>query len=358
MLNPIRNPWHLRQTVSPRFSRPIELARNAVVLCAILLLFGSLANITADPGAASFALGGLQFRKEPRISMVKETLSFDDESAEFGLEFRVTAEYEFQNNTNQPITIPMAFPLPDELCGAAVSPYLNFAEGSFHVWVEGKEIKHATETRAFRSQEYIPTATEDLGKDHTRLLREFGIVPESCKTNPSLSRERITKLVALGLLDEESNTANWTVRRKYYWTQTFAASKTTHVRIQYPAQMGYTDVYLGNGWDKGLVHGTAEFWKAELSKTCGGAPLEKKVTAEMSHPDSFAKVYWLDFVLVTANYWNGPIKDFSLMVHTSNPHTSFCWEGPIKRTDATHLVATARDFSPKRDLHIGFVEVF
>lgn len=344
--------------MSSRFSRPVELVRNAVVPCAILLLFGSVATITADPGAASFALGGLQFKKEPRISMMKETLSFDDESGEFGLEFRVTAEYEFQNNTNQPVTIPIAFPLPDELCGAANSPYLNFAEGRFHVWVEAKETKYATETRAFRSQEYIPTSTKDLGKDYTRLLGEFGIVPESCKTNPSLSHERTMQLVALGLLDKESNNANWTARRKYYWTQTFPASRTTHVKIQYPAQMGYSDVYLGKGWDKGLVKGTAEFWKAELTNTCGGAALEKKVTAELSRPDGFAKVYWLDFALVTANYWNGPIKDFVLTVHTSNPHTSFCWDEPIKRTDATHLVATASDFSPKRDLHIGFVEVF
>jgi Domain of unknown function (DUF4424) len=352
--------------MSQRSSRQSSLAGRAFALLVTLLLFGSLTNIAADPGAASFALGGLQFRNESRISMVRENLRFDDESIGSdpesdlapGTKFKVTAEYEFANSTNQAVTIRMAFPLPDDLCGAANSPYMNFAEDSFHVWIEGKEIKYAVETRAFRSQEYIPVSTKDLGKDYTGLLREFGIAPESCKVSESMSQAGRMKLLALGLLDKDTSNANWTVRRKYYWTQTFTAGKSTHVKIAYPAQMGYSDVYLGEGWDKSVIQATDEFWKDELTNTCGGAGLEKKVAGEMSQPEGFLKVYWLDFVLLTANYWNGPIKDFVLTVNTSSPHVSFCWNGPVKRPDATHIVATAHDFSPKRDLHIGFFQAY
>ena len=117
-------------------------------------------------------------------------------------------------------------------------------------------------------------------------------------------------------------------------------------------------MYLGKGWDEALVQGTEGFWRSELSNTCGGADLEKKVAGEMSQPEGFVKVYWIDFVLVTANYWNGPIKDFVLTVNTSNARASFCWEGPVKRVDTTQIVATAHDLSPKRDLHIGFFEAF
>lgn len=351
----------LRCVVSPRFSRQFGLAGNAVVLFVALLLLGSLATIAADPGAASFALGGLQFRKEPRVSMVRQSLRFDDESEESdipSLEFKVTAEYEFLNNTNQAVTIPIAFPLPDDVCNTLVSPYSNFAATAFHVWVEGQEIKYATEARAFRSDEYLPTYTTNAGKEYTALLREFGIAPEACKVNDSVSQARRTKLVTLGLFDRDTNAAIWTVRRKYYWTQTFPAGKRTRIKVEYPAQMGYSDVYLGKGWDNGLVRATDELWRAELSHTCGSAGLQKKVAAEVSQPEGFVKVYWLDFILVTANYWNGPIKDFVLTVNTSNPHVSFCWDGPVKRPDATHVVATAHDFSPKQDLHIGFLQVF
>ncbi len=342
--------------MSSRLSRQFGLAGNAFVLFAALLLLGSLATIAADPGAASFALGGLRFRKEPRISMVRENLRFDDESEQsdgMGLDFKVTAEYEFLNNTDQAVTIPIAFPLPDDWCGASISPYAKFAPSLFHVWVEGQEIKYATEARAFRSDEY-----GNVGKDYTTLFREFGIAPESCKANESISQAKRTKLLTLGLLHRDTNAASWAVRRKYYWTQTFPPGKSTRIKVEYPAQMGYSDVYLGKGWDQNLVQATEGLWKSELSHTCGGARLQKKVAAELSEPEGFAKVYWLDFVLVTANSWNGPIKDFVLTVNTSNPHVSFCWDGPVKRPDARHVVATAHDFSPKQDLHIGFVEVF
>jgi hypothetical protein len=332
------------------------LVGKAVALFVTLPLFGSVANMAADPGAASFALGGLQFRKEPRISMVKEDLRFDDESEDSdipGLGFKVTAEYEFLNNTDRAVTIPIAFPLPDDWCGAANSPYANFAASLFHVWVEGQEIKYATESRAFRSDEY-----GNVGKDYTILLREFGIAPESCKANESISQARRTKLSMLGLLDKDTNAASWTVRRKYYWTHTFPAGKSTRIKVEYPAQMGYSDVYLGKGWDKRVVQASEGIWKTELSRTCGGAGLQKKVAAEVSQPEGFVKVYWLDFILVTANSWNGPIKDFALTVNTSNPHVSFCWDGQVHRPDATHVVASAHDFSPKQDLHIGFLEVF
>jgi hypothetical protein len=297
-----------------QFSRQFGLARNAVVLFASLLLLGCLATIAADPGAASFALGGLQFRKEPRISMVKEDLRFDDESEDSdipGLDFKVTAEYEFLNNTDQAVTIPIAFPLPDDWCGAAISPYAKFAPGLFHVWMEGQEIKYATEARAFRSDEY-----GNVGKDYTSLLREFGIAPEFCKANESISQAKRTKLLTLGLLYRDTNAASWAVRRKYYWTQTFPPGKSTRIKVEYPAQMGYSDVYLGKGWDQKLVQATEELWKAELTRTCGGAGLQKKVAAEVSQPEGFSL------------------------------------------SDARHVVATAHEFSPKQDLHIGFVEVF
>jgi hypothetical protein len=350
--------------VAPRSLRQFGPAVHAIgaFLLVAVLIFGSIAPLGADPGAASFALGGLQFRKEPRISMVKENLKFEDETPDDseipGVDIKVTAEYEFQNLTDQAVTIAMAFPLPDDVCSSANSPFANFAEDSFHVWVEGRERKYGTEARAFGSSDYYPTSTSDPKKDYTGVLRDFGIEADSCKPKDSMAQAAKAKLVTLGLLDKETNTAIWTVRRKYYWTQAFPAGKITHIKVEYPAQVGYTDVYLGKGWDKGVVQGSEEFWTRELKRTCGGAGLQKKVVGQMSQPDSFVKAYWLDFILVTANYWNGPIKDFALTVKTSNPNVNFCWDGPVKRTDAKHIVATAHDFSPTRDLHIGIFEVY
>ena len=71
---------------------------GATLLLSILLVSG-LTSTFADPGPISFALGGLEFRKEPRISMLNEKLTIGtDEEAEGGppaatmtLTFRVTS---------------------------------------------------------------------------------------------------------------------------------------------------------------------------------------------------------------------------------------------------------------------------
>jgi Domain of unknown function (DUF4424) len=280
--------------------------------------------------------------------MVRESLRFDDESTDCGepcLNFKVTAECEFQNNTDQAVTILIAFPLPDDVCPAADSPYRRFDESQFQVWVEGQKIKYAMEARAFQADGYIQTSTKNLGKDYTGLLREFGIAPESCNMNETVSQERREKLVTLGLFDKETNVANWTLRRKYYWTQTFQANRSTHIKIEYPAQVGIS-----------AVQEKQPLWKDEMNQTCGSAAMQEKIAAEMPQPGGFVQVVSVDFILVTANYWNGPIKDFRLTVNTSQPHVSFCWDGPIKRLDAMHIEATAHDFSPKRDLLIGFFD--
>lgn len=123
---------------------------------------------------------------------------------------------------------------------------------------------------------------------------------------------------------------------------------------------GYSDVYLGKGWDKNTVQATEPLWENELKETCSGSEFEQRLRAQSTQPESFIRVDSVDFILVTANYWNGPIKDFVLTVKTPYPATrvKFCWDGPVTQPDATHIIATAHDFSPKRDLHVDIFEVF
>lgn len=191
-------------------SRKLGPIACALGLLSGLLLMGDLASVLADPGAASFALGGLQFRKEPRISILSEKLTIDVEPDNISPDFNIEAEYEFRNNTNQAVSIGMAFPVPDDQCWAANSDYQDFAEDRsgrpgalFHVWVEGQQIKYDTEGRAFPSWE-SDTAASDLGKEATGMLRRLGIDPGSCPTVASLSQSAKANLLALGLLERPS----------------------------------------------------------------------------------------------------------------------------------------------------------
>jgi Domain of unknown function (DUF4424) len=346
-----------------------------LALLSLLLLVASFSSVFADPGAVGFALGGLQFQKESRISMAKENLTIAADWEEGpSFESTITADYEFLNQTNRDVTIRMAFPVPDEVCGAANSPYDIFAEDGggrprtpFHVWAEGQEITYATEARAFRSSGYIPITPSDGGKEYTKILEQLGVTPQDCRSNPNLPESAKRKLTELGLLDRETGHENWTLRLKYYWMQKFPGKKITHIKITYPAMVGYSDVYLSKGWDRRVVQATDSLWNSELRDTCGGPELARSVRAEMSGPDSYITVAWVNFILVTANYWNGPIQDFTLTLQVPDDgdpspffgrtHVKFCWDGPVRRADAQHIIATAHEFSPKRNLHIGFFQV-
>jgi hypothetical protein len=81
---------------------------------------------------------------------------------------------------------------------------------------------------------------------------------------------------------------------------------------------------------------------------------------------------YVDFILTTANTWKTPIEDFTLIVNrpdaaksiASNPTSStkwdgslvsFCWDGPVEKTDANHFTAHATNFVPTKELRIGFL---
>jgi hypothetical protein len=342
--------------------RKFGLLYSSLVLLLISLLTGNFESVFADPGAAGFALGGLQFKKESRISMVKENLTI---AADWGdgpsLESTITADYEFLNRTDQDVAIRIAFPVPDEICWAAASPYMIFTEDwggqprtPFHVWVEGREIKYSTEARAFRTN--WDAASSNRGQDYTKLLHRMGVAGPGCPRSADFSVPDKQVLISLGLL-REAEYANWTWQVKYYWMQKFPAKKITHVKISYPAMVGERKVYVGDGPEE-----TYAFWHSELRHTCGGPELARGVRAEMSRPDDYISLAWVDFILVTANYWSGPIEDFTLTVQVPGfidhaAHVNFCWGSRTKRVDSTHIVAAAHNFSPTRDLHIGFFQV-
>jgi len=81
----------------------------------------------------------------------------------------------------------------------------------------------------------------------------------------------------------------------------------------------------------------------------------------------------VDFILTTANTWKTPIEDFTLIVERPKPDkliatkassrapnetvVSFCWAGPIEKTDANHFEAHLTNFVPKKELRVGFVSI-
>jgi hypothetical protein len=312
-----------------------------------LFLAGILDGAMANDSEAGKAAGGIRLLKDARISIQKEKLTISQK--------RVTVEYEFLNETDKDISAIVAFPIQhmcyEGECGAPV-----FAD--FRVWVGGTEVKYSKEAKALLH-----------GKDYSSVLRGLAIDIASYghfefqeDDQPKYEVEKLPEkdkqeLVRLGLVDPKGFTPEWGVEEMYYWTETFPASKTIHVRHEYSPAYGYSPIEM-DSLDK------------KFPDACIDAGLRKKLSTdvqsylalnkEAGYTDYIFSV-WVNYILTTANNWKTPIKDFELIVEKPERdeqhgawYVSLCWDGPVERLDENHFVARKRDFIPKRELAVYF----
>jgi len=305
--------------------------------------------VRADDGAASIAAGGIiVMKREPRITMAKEVLQISDS--------KVIVDYDFRNDTDQNIVTTIAFPIPSY--GLALEEFDPQKQGfdDFRLWVDGKPAKCEIECRA-----YIK------GRDETALLRSMKVDVGSFGHANSdhqypevqrLSSAQRRKLEAVGLLDKEDDTPLWKVQKKYYWQQTFSAHGIVHIRHEYSPVVGALNS-IKYGWGPSEDKDSEK----ELGTFCIEGGLKRNLSKVVADKHRNAWYEYVDFILTTANTWKTPIEDFSLIVERphlkddSGDFVSFCWNGPITKSDSDHFVAKATDFVPKKELRIGFFHV-
>src|SRR5205807_2921925 len=130
-------------------------AKNAMLFALTLISIWRGLPAFGNDGAASVGVGGIQLKREARISMEKERLTISRE--------KVTVEYEFLNPTDEDITTEIAVPVPpyeEKYLNGSVNERLD----DFRVWVDGQETKYQTETKAMLN-----------GVDYTALLQKLGV---------------------------------------------------------------------------------------------------------------------------------------------------------------------------------------
>jgi hypothetical protein len=328
-----------------RFARPTAIFVCIPMALMTVFLLGGRIPVFADAGAYGSAMGGIQFRKESRISMEKERLTIG--------KWKVTAEYAFLNDTAKDITIGLAFPLPDAVCNTGYalgkSTILN-SSASFHVWADGKELQYSTEIKAL---------DRDGHSEYTNFVQGVGADVASCSIPATLSHEDGQKLVASGLayfvLDDPAAAVmpQWTIREKYYWTETFPAHRTVSLKNEYTPFSGWWEVLVDKDSGLGAV---TEDSSADRRDACFGPRLLKKLSVfRFNENTAYIRFGFVDYILTTATYWNGPIKDFELIIEKPPGVTvSMCWKGPVEKMDKSHFRATAHNFTPTQNLKIGF----
>ena len=298
-------------------------------------------------------------KREPRIVMAKEVLQISVT--------KVIVDYDFRNDIGEDIATTVAFPIPDYEMGEQEPSEQGFDD--FQLWIDGAASHYLVETRAFLKD-----------TDYTELLTglqvDIGSFGHSTDYDHSPDILRLTavqrkKLVELGLLDgtddggaRDNGEPRWRVRKKYYWRQTFPAHKTVHIRHEYSPVLGSENSIKYGVFRDVTNPGAAE----EIKSFCIDGQLSTILRQVAEDKRKDAPYDYVDFILTTANTWKEPIEDFTLIVERSHPknnrgesdladYVSFCWDGPVTKTDADHFSAHATNLIPTRELRIGFFGV-
>jgi hypothetical protein len=310
------------------------------------LLALSITPAIADDGAASIAAGGLVMRREPRITMAKEVLTISTT--------KVTVDYDFRNDTDADITTEVAFPIPPY---SAASNYERTPSESgfetFKLWVDGEPVRYRTDVHAFVGKRDVTTTLNRYHLDIATLGDRIGKLPTG--TTVELARQ---KVVSTAPDYPGTFYPNWTVHKRYYWSQTFPSRGTVHIRHTYTPVVGYSQVYPNiiippsKRSARAVESPDTRFNREEFTSLCPSpASVEK-----LSHANGIIEPVWVDFILTTANTWKRPIEDFTLIVERPDPKftVSFCWNGPIEQLDANRFETHATNLIPSKELHIGF----
>ena len=312
----------------------------------IALLFVSIFPLSApanDTTGYVLPTGGVVFEKQDGIKMKVEALYIRP--------YQIEVNYLFENTTDKNITTQMFFPLPEM---PAVEEYLGDKshDYKFKLWVNGKQKQYQTHWT-------ITQNNKDITKDVSILFYR----PEEIITDQELDRriamlpEETRKLLQNNnivawdyLVDWDKGEfpawimdaqAAWQKQISYSWKQTFPAHKTIAVHHTYVPTAIYNNV--------GLPFSKCINRESEPYKSFAYIPKNENTYST----DHLQARNYLEYILTTANNWQGPIESFNLIVQS--PFKSVgCFDGEAFYGKEYYAV-NRQNYTPEWDLSAEFL---
>jgi Domain of unknown function (DUF4424) len=339
---------------------PQRGARFGFACLGVLAL--SAAPSRADDSMASRGAGGLVLEKTDKIALVSEDLYLSPTA--------VKVSYRFRNLTNADQETIVAFPMPDvtgsvDMTVAIPDPgHDNFLR--FVTRVDGKPVDSQVEQRAFVTTPGKPDV------EITDRLKSLGVPLVSTleAAGPALSalsepqRKALADAEIVYPLDvDEGKGAHvdwvplWTLRSKFWRKQIFPAGRDVLVEQTYTP---------GTGSQSSLTFGAPNLGAAQESHYretyCTDGPFMSAVQSlyrKANAPDAKVRAWeeYLSYVITSGANWAGPIGSFRLVVDKGDPQTlvSFCGDG-VRKIGPTTFELTAKDYTPKRDIDVLFIQ--
>ncbi|HEY3644204.1 MAG TPA: DUF4424 family protein [Gammaproteobacteria bacterium] len=314
-------------------------------------------GVLADDGIAEVGAGGIVFLKSADVSMDKEVLEISPD--------QVDVSYVFANTSGKDIDALVAFPVPPIQCDSFGRDYSHFMD-DFAAYSDGRRIDVGVETKAFV---WVPPSGGAIdpryhpGQEVTGLLEQHAL-PTDCrklgldqiKQDPKTHQNHVPKAyqaaVDLGLASDagtDPGVAYYETRLKYFWHQSFPAGNTVNITHSYHPATGEGQAQIPKAYYPDYYR-FLDKYRHFFASNPQLAGFDKQYDPERGYTYRIVK-----FVLVTANTWKGPIKDFKLILPKPKALIVPALDGDVSLEDG-HLVIEKKDFTPTEDLTVFFID--
>jgi hypothetical protein len=331
---------------------------GALGFTALVLCGAQAPSASANDSSVELSIGGLTFTKNADVSMESETLTITPES--------VTVQYQFLNQSPNPVTLTVGFPLPDIDLS---DPDANFAIPAadsvnfvgFRTKVNGAPVTFDIRQRAMVGDKDVTDAIRRAGLP---VLPPGGQI-DGLKELPAQTKDRLVDqgvLVPSGTDDQGAPRFDlgWTVKTSILRQQTFPPGQQVTVEHQYRTSVGVSfDTVLRKAVREKETM-AAEFKRYRTDYCVTDFFLRGIDRRAGTHDENVARLQErrISYVLKTGANWAGPIKNFRLVVDKGKADrlVSFCGD-TVKRLTPTTFEMTAKNFTPQRDLKILLITV-
>jgi hypothetical protein len=334
---------------------PRQMAYQFAAL--VLATLAGSGPVRANDSAAELSIGGLQFLRS-------NTIAIETEDLRISLD-RVKVRYQFANTSDKPVTLTVAFPLPDidlsegETIAFPSTDPLNFVD--FETKIDGAPAKFQLDQRATVGSKDVSGLLRQLklpilpiGKSEIQIAD----LPEA--TRAKLADEGLLMPAGTNEKGRQQYAAAWVAKTSAVRQQTFPPDRKILVEHQYRPSVGASsDTILRWGLrnNKSLSPEVQRYRKqycitdaflADLDKRAGKGQLNGSMIQERR----------ISYVLKTGANWAGPIRSFKLVIDSGDDRlVSFC-TGRLKPISPNALEFSADNFTPDEDLKILIVGRF
>ncbi len=331
-------------------------------MCSIAIVGGTMLAVAcaarANDSAAELSIGGLQFVRTNEVAMESEDLRISLD--------RVTVRYQFANTSGKPVTLTVAFPLPDidlseaENIALPSGDPVNFVD--FETSIDGVPARFQIDQRAMVGDKDVSALLDQFRLPRLPVgNREIQVadLPEATRTK--LADQGLLMPVRADDKGRQQYNVAWVVKTTALRQQTFPPERKVIVEHQYRPSVGTSSDSILRSilrHNKSLSPEVERYRKEYCVSDAFLAQLDKRAGNGVSNT-SMIQERRINYVLKTGANWAGPIRSFKLTIDpgASDRLVSFC-PGRLKPAASNALEFTAKDFKPEDDLKILIVGRF